>query len=236
MPFLPRMCFTRHVQQKCSSSSPSLMEQIRGKSVCIADPQIFSVYVFSWNKTSNPEPWNKLDPTYQYKVTHSVYIHPYEKLDDILTVMWFLCLSLWPSPPTIKTWRRMDQSFESHAGLLLQTKLKKKTTEKEEIQGQFTPPPPSEIFTAGGKWNRSQIRMCNPSTSPCLVWCLQRMVILKMWPGMSGRIDPDGTYDYWKRWWKYAVCLHISMGGTDATHAVYVQHPLKAQLSWSISL
>ncbi|KAF6735487.1 NADH dehydrogenase [ubiquinone] 1 alpha subcomplex subunit 4-like 2 [Oryzias melastigma] len=21
----------------------------------------------SWNKTSNPEPWNKLDPTYQYK-------------------------------------------------------------------------------------------------------------------------------------------------------------------------
>lgn len=27
------------------------------------------ICMFSWNKTSNPEPWNKLDPTYQYKVT-----------------------------------------------------------------------------------------------------------------------------------------------------------------------
>ncbi|KAI3357272.1 hypothetical protein L3Q82_015727 [Scortum barcoo] len=22
----------------------------------------------TWNKTNNPEPWNKLDPTYQYKL------------------------------------------------------------------------------------------------------------------------------------------------------------------------
>jgi len=30
--------------------------------------------LFSWNKTENPEPWNKLDPTYQYKVMHHTYV------------------------------------------------------------------------------------------------------------------------------------------------------------------
>lgn len=30
--------------------------------------QLFCFDGFSWNKTDNPEPWNNLDPTYQYKV------------------------------------------------------------------------------------------------------------------------------------------------------------------------
>lgn len=34
-----------------------------------------SVCVFSWDKTKNPEPWNNLDPTYQYKVIQ--HIHKY---------------------------------------------------------------------------------------------------------------------------------------------------------------
>lgn len=30
-----------------------------------------SFHIFSlWDKKNNPEPWNQLDPTYQYKVTH----------------------------------------------------------------------------------------------------------------------------------------------------------------------
>uniref|UniRef100_A0A3P8QSE5 NDUFA4 mitochondrial complex associated like 2a n=1 Tax=Astatotilapia calliptera TaxID=8154 RepID=A0A3P8QSE5_ASTCA len=39
----------------------------------------------TWDKTNNPEPWNKLDPTYQYK---SFSTFP---------------PSLWPSPQTTKT-------------------------------------------------------------------------------------------------------------------------------------
>lgn len=31
-------------------------------------PESFHICSF-WDKKSNPEPWNKLDPTYQYKVT-----------------------------------------------------------------------------------------------------------------------------------------------------------------------
>lgn len=38
------------------------------KSLNIYCPMCVHVFVFSWNKTTNPEPWNKLDPTYQYKV------------------------------------------------------------------------------------------------------------------------------------------------------------------------
>lgn len=33
-------------------------------------PSLWISYICSfWDKKSNPEPWNKLDPTYQYKVT-----------------------------------------------------------------------------------------------------------------------------------------------------------------------
>lgn len=39
-----------------------------------------SVCVFSWNKTNNPEPWNKLDPTYQYKVIQNIQVFSVRKL------------------------------------------------------------------------------------------------------------------------------------------------------------
>lgn len=56
---------------------PSLMLCLFSPSSSLYSPCPESLHICSfWDKKNNPEPWNKLDPTYQYKVTipwlHSV--------------------------------------------------------------------------------------------------------------------------------------------------------------------
>uniref|UniRef100_A0A674P0Q6 NDUFA4 mitochondrial complex associated like 2 n=1 Tax=Takifugu rubripes TaxID=31033 RepID=A0A674P0Q6_TAKRU len=62
----------------------------------------------TWNKTSNPEPWNQLDPTYQYKVTTCTRIHSHTDLNNSFMrgrcmKGFLILLSLLPSPRTTKT-------------------------------------------------------------------------------------------------------------------------------------
>ncbi|XP_045885585.1 cytochrome c oxidase subunit NDUFA4 isoform X1 [Micropterus dolomieu] len=55
------------------SSSPQLIPQFFFLSVGITGATLYLIrlargpHVIFWDKKNNPEPWNKLDPTYQYK-------------------------------------------------------------------------------------------------------------------------------------------------------------------------
>lgn len=199
------------------------------QNIQITDSQFISVHVFSWNKTDNPEPWNKLDPTYQYKVIQHT-IHTYSLLgnwDDVLTVIWFKCLffpSLWPSPQTIKTWRRMDPSFESHTGLLLQTRLKEMRGKREDPGSDSLPLPPlmSSLQVEGEMDPRS-----GSVTLQCLSACV--MFAERLVPGMSGRMD---TYDYWRS----QICSISTYTYEVEMRHIYAHDPLISKLSGSISL
>lgn len=69
---------------------------------CISDSQraylisLLSVHIClcSWDKSNNPEPWNKLDPTYQYKVIQHTKYSLLGNWDDVQTVIWFIHLCL----------------------------------------------------------------------------------------------------------------------------------------------
>lgn len=160
--------------------------------------------VFSWNKTKDPEPWNKLDPTYQYKVIYSTHTHtsiqcleawvtlcdtviyvfvgmfgcryypPDNSIKPLFNLIFFFP-SLWPSPQTTKTSRRRDLTSKPH--------YSEWKSQKILIWTKIHSPSPPHC-----SWKVKRILAQDPEASLVIIWWYCQRDWECRW------IDPEGAH------------------------------------------